>query len=37
MFKENNSHKQTKMFGYRNKLDRTRSKILEQDWPALFY
>ena len=37
MFKENNSHKQTQIFGYRNKLDKTRLNMLEQGWPALFY
>jgi len=37
MFKENNDHKQLKMFGYEGKLDQHRRKMLEKGWPNLFY
>ncbi|MDI3548445.1 MAG: hypothetical protein PWR10_2097 [Halanaerobiales bacterium] len=37
MFKENNDHKQLKMFGYEGKLNQHRRNMLEKGWPALFY
>ena len=37
MFKENDDHKQLKMFGFEDQFDKYRKRMLENGWPALFY
>lgn len=37
MFKQNEDHKQLKMFGFESRFDEYRQKMLENGWPTLFY